>query len=224
MFKTITKQELARAIDHTLVKPNATRHEIIQVCDEAKKYGFGAVCVNPFYVKLVADYLRETDTKVCSTIGFPFGSCLTDTKAFEARKAIEDGAKELDMVMNLGALKSKDYEFVNQDMVAVVRVAKKFDAKVKVIIECCYLSDDEKVKTCLIAKEAKVDYIKTSTGFGPSGARVHDVKLIKRVVGESMGIKASGGIRTTDQALRMMKAGATRIGTSSGVEIIEGLK
>jgi deoxyribose-phosphate aldolase len=224
MFKMITKQDLAKIIDHTLVKPYATKNEVIQVCEEAKKYGFGAVCVNPFYVKLAANTLKGTDIKVCSTVGFPFGSNSLETKALEAKKAIEDGAKELDMVMNIGALKSKDYEFVKQDIEAVVGIARKFNVIVKVIIECCYLTNEEKIRACLIAKEAKADYIKSSTGFGPSGAKVNDIKLIKRVVGESMGIKAAGGIRTVSQALKMIKAGATRIGTSAGVQIIEGLK
>jgi len=207
-----------------LVKPDATINEVIQVCEEAKKYGFGAVCVNPFYVKFATNYLKGTKIKVCSTIGFPFGSSLSEVKALEAKKAIEDGAKELDMVINIGALKSKDYEYVKQDITSVVNVAKKFNVIVKVIIECCYLSDEEKVKACLIAKEAKADFIKTSTGFGPFGARVNDIKLIKKVVGETMGIKAAGGIRTINQALEMINAGATRIGTSTGVQIIEGLK
>ncbi|MEM3506550.1 MAG: deoxyribose-phosphate aldolase [Candidatus Bathyarchaeia archaeon] len=220
----LTKQELAKIIDHTLVKPNATKDEIVRVCEEAKKYVFGAVCVNPFYVKLVANALKGTNIKVCSTVGFPFGSNSSEVKALEAKKAIENGAKELDMVMNIGAFKSKDYELVKQDIVAVVEIAKKFNVIVKVIIECCYLTDEEKIKACLIAKEAKADYIKTSTGFGPSGAKVSDIKLIKSFVGESMGIKASGGIRTISQVLEMINAGATRIGTSSGVQIIEGLK
>lgn len=207
-----------------MVKPDATINEVIQVCEEAKKYGFGAVCVNPFYVKFATNYLKGTKIKVCSTIGFPFGSSLSEVKALEAKKAIEDGAKELDMVINIGALKSKDYEYVKQDITSVVNVAKKFNVIVKVIIECCYLSDEEKVKACLIAKEAKADFIKTSTGFGPFGARVNDIKLIKKVVGETMGIKAAGGIRTINQALEMINAGATRIGTSTGVQIIEGLK
>jgi len=217
-------REIARYIDHTNLKPYATREDIIKLCDEAIQYGFYAVCVNPYRVKLAKDYLREkgADVKVASVIGFPLGATPTEVKVFEAKNALDDGADELDMVINIGALKDGDYEYVKNDIAEVVKVAHKRGTKVKVIIETCYLTDEEKVKACELAKEAGADFVKTSTGFGTGGATVEDVKLMRKVVGPDMGVKAAGGIRTYEQALAMIEAGANRIGTSSGVKIVEG--
>lgn len=217
-------REIARYIDHTNLKPYATKEDIIKLCDEAIQYGFYAVCVNPYRVKLAKDYLREkgADVRVASVIGFPLGATPTEVKVFEAKKALDDGADELDMVINIGALKDGDYEYVKRDIEEVVKVAHEKGAKVKVIIETCYLTDEEKVKACELAKEAGADFVKTSTGFGSGGATVEDVKLMRKVVGPDMGVKASGGIRTYEQAVAMIEAGANRIGTSSGVKIVEG--
>lgn len=217
-------REIARYIDHTHLKPYATKEDIIKLCDEAIQYGFYAVCVNPYRVKLAKDYLsgKGADVKVASVIGFPLGATPTEVKVFEAKKALDDGADELDMVINIGALKDGDYEYVKRDIEEVVKVAHEKGAKVKVIIETCYLTDEEKVKACELAKEAGADFVKTSTGFGSGGATVEDVRLMRKVVGPEMGVKASGGIRTYDQAVAMIEAGANRIGTSSGVKIVEG--
>ena len=217
----ITPEELARYIDHTLLKPEATAEQIKQVCREALQYHFASVCVNPSYVELVARELSGSDVKTCSVVGFPLGATLPEVKAFEAEKAIELGAQEIDMVMNIGALKSGDEELVGRDIEAVVEVAHGRNALVKVIIEAALLTDDEKVKACLIAKRAGADYVKTSTGFGPGGATVEDVKLMRATVGPSMGVKAAGGIRTLEKALAMIEAGATRIGASAGVKIVQ---
>jgi len=217
----ITPEELARYIDHTLLKPEATAEQIKQVCREALQYHFASVCVNPSYVELVARELSGSDVKTCSVVGFPLGATLPEVKAFEAEKAIELGAQEIDMVMNIGALKSGDEELVGRDIEAVVEVAHGRNALVKVIIEAALLTDDEKVKACLIAKRAGADYVKTSTGFGPGGATVEDVKLMRATVGPSMGVKAAGGIRTLEKALAMIEAGANRIGASAGVKIVQ---
>ncbi|WP_297510731.1 deoxyribose-phosphate aldolase [Thermococcus sp.] len=216
--------DIAKYIDHTNLKPYATKDDIIRLCDEAIKYGFYAVCVNPYRVKLAKEYLheRKADVKVASVIGFPLGATPTEVKVFEAKKALEDGADELDMVINIGALKDGDYDYVEKDIEEVVKVAHEKGAKVKVIIETCYLTEEEKVKACELAKEAGADFVKTSTGFGTGGATVEDVRLMRKVVGPDMGVKAAGGIRTYEQALAMIKAGANRIGTSSGVRIVEG--
>ena len=221
----ISEKQLARMIDHTLVKPNATKDDILKLCEEAKRYGFGCVCVNSFYVPLAVKLLEKTDVKVCSTVGFPFGAVLPEVKALEAKRAMEMGARELDMVINLGALKSGDYETVKRDIKTVVEAAHFTSSGVivKVIIEAGYLTDEEKVVACKIAKEAGADFVKTSTGFA-GGATVEDVKLMRRTVGREMGVKAAGGIRTLEDALAMIGAGANRIGTSSGVAIIEGLR
>ena len=222
----VDKIDIAKYIDHTNLKPYATADDIIKLCDEAIEYGFYAVCVNPYRVRLAKEYLRErkADVKVASVIGFPLGATPTEVKVFEARKALEDGADELDMVINIGALKDRDYEYVKNDIAEVVKVAHEKGAKVKVIIETCYLTEEEKVKACELAKEAEADFVKTSTGFGTGGATVEDVRLMRRVVGSEMGVKAAGGIRTYEQALKMIEAGANRIGTSSGVRIVEGVK
>jgi len=222
----VDKIDIAKYIDHTNLKPYATADDIIKLCDEAIEYGFYAVCVNPYRVRLAKEYLRgrKADVKVASVIGFPLGATPTEVKVFEARRALEDGADELDMVINIGALKDRDYEYVKNDIAEVVKVAHEKGAKVKVIIETCYLTEEEKVKACELAKEAGADFVKTSTGFGTGGATVEDVRLMRRVVGSEMGVKAAGGIRTYEQALKMIEAGANRIGTSSGVRIVEGVK
>ncbi len=217
--------DVARYIDHTNLKPYAMREDIIRLCDEAVQYGFYAVCVNPYRVKLAKDYLRErgAGVKVASVIGFPLGATPTEVKVFEARKALEDGADELDMVINIGALKDGDHEYVKREIAEVVKVAHERNAKVKVIIETCYLTEEEKVKVCELAKEAGADFVKTSTGFGSGGATVEDVRLMRKTVGPGMGVKAAGGIRTYEQAVAMIEAGATRIGASRGVEIVQGV-
>jgi deoxyribose-phosphate aldolase len=222
----VDRIDIARYIDHTNLKPYATADDIKKLCDEAVEYNFYAVCVNPYRVKLAKDYLKEknADVKVASVIGFPLGATPTEVKVFEARKALEDGADELDMVINIGALKDRDYEYVKNDIAEVVKVAHEKGAKVKVIIETCYLTEEEKVKACELAKEAGADFVKTSTGFGTGGATIEDVRLMRKVVGPEMGVKAAGGIRTYEQALAMIEAGATRIGTSSGVKIVEGAR
>ncbi len=220
---SVSKRQLAKLIDHTLIKPDATESEVAKLCAEAKKYGFGCVSVNPVYVSLAKSFLKGTDVKVSSTVGFPFGSTLSEVKAFEAEKAIEQGALELDMVINIGALKSGNRELVKSDIEAVVKVACAHDnVKVKVIIETGRLTDEEKVEACRIAEEAGADFVKTSTGL-VGGATVEDVKLMRRTVGAAVGVKAAGGIRTLNDALMMIDAGANRIGTSTGVAIIEEL-
>jgi deoxyribose-phosphate aldolase len=219
----ISKKDLAKMIDHTSVKPTATKDGVAKLCEEAEKYRFGSVCVNPTYVSLATRLLKETDVKVCSSVGFPFGATLPEAKAFEARRAVENGACEIDMVINIGALKSGDYETVKRDIEAVVDVKRyQNDLVVKVIIETGCLTDEEKVMACKLAKEAGADFVKTSTGFIKGGATVEDVRLMRETVGEDMGVKAAGGIRTFKQALAMIEAGANRIGTSTGVAIIEG--
>jgi len=217
-----TKQptDIAKIIDHTLLKPEATRDQIVQLCREAREYGFAAVCVNPCYVKLAAELLRGSPAKVCSVVGFPLGATLPEVKAYEARRAIEEGAAEIDMVINIGALKSGDLELVRRDIAAVVDVCHAKGALCKVIIEAALLSDEEKVLACQLAKAAGADYVKTSTGFGPGGATVHDVALMRRTVGPGMGVKAAGGIRSYEAARNMIEAGATRIGASAGVKIV----
>jgi len=203
-----------------LLKPEATRDQIVQLCREAREYGFAAVCVNPCYVKLAAELLRGSPVKVCSVVGFPLGATLPEVKAYEARRAIEEGAAEIDMVINIGALKSGDLELVRRDIAAVVDVCHAKGALCKVIIEAALLSDEEKVLACQLAKAAGADYVKTSTGFGPGGATVHDVALMRRTVGPGMGVKAAGGIRSYEAARNMIEAGATRIGASAGVKIV----
>ncbi|NLY78127.1 MAG: deoxyribose-phosphate aldolase [Tissierellia bacterium] len=214
---------IANMIDHTLLKPEATEDMIEKLCSEAKEYGFAAVCVNPYYVKKAKELLEGSNVKVATVIGFPLGANVKEVKAFEARKAIEDGAEELDMVINIGALKDGNYEIVKEDIKAVVEAAED-KAIVKVIIETCILSHEEKVKACELAKEAGAQFVKTSTGFNKSGATVEDVKLMKETVGESVEVKASGGVRDYETAIAMIEAGATRIGASSSVSIVQGQK
>ncbi|HHV82688.1 MULTISPECIES: deoxyribose-phosphate aldolase [Tepidanaerobacter] len=219
----LTKNELAKYIDHTLLKPTATFADIELLCLEAKEYGFYAVCVNSCYVKHAASILKDSDVKVGSTVGFPLGAMLTASKAFEAAEAVKAGAAEIDMVMNVGLLKSGDFYGVQEDIAEVVKAAKSIrpEAKVKVILETGYLDENEKVSACQLAKAAQADFVKTSTGFGAGGATVDDVKLMKKIVGNAMEVKASGGIRDAKTALAMIEAGATRIGTSSGITIIQ---
>lgn len=221
--KSLTRAELAKLIDHTLLKPDATEEQIRKLCEEAKTYGFMSVCVNPHWVPLCAELLRGTDVKVCTVIGFPLGANRSEIKAVEAEDAVARGAAEVDMVINIGALKSKQYDVVRNDIRAVVDAVKP-EALVKVIIETCLLTDEEKVKACELAKEAGADFVKTSTGFSTGGATVADVALMRRTVGPEMGVKASGGVRDYETALAMVRAGANRIGASAGVAILSGVK
>lgn len=217
-------KSLARMIDHTLLKPDATADKIAQLCFEAKKYHFASVCVNPTNVKLCADLLRNSDVKVCTVIGFPLGATSTEVKVFETRNALENGATEIDMVINIGALKAGDTELVAKDIHEVVKVVHSAGALVKVIIETALLTDDEKVIASLLAKEAGADFIKTSTGFSSGGATVHDVALMRKAVGPDLGVKAAGGIHTHEEAEQLIAAGATRIGASAGIKIIQADK
>jgi deoxyribose-phosphate aldolase len=212
---------LASLIDHTLLKPDAARQDIEQLCREAAQFCFASVCVNPNWVPLCRDLLRGSGVKVCTVIGFPFGSHLPDVKAYEARRAVETGAEEVDMVINIGALKSKDYALVEQDIRGVVQSVGR-DTVVKVILETSLLNRDEKVMGSTLAKAAGADYVKTSTGFAGGGATVEDVRLMRDTVGPEIGVKASGGIRTKEDVEAMVAAGATRIGASAGVKIVRG--
>jgi deoxyribose-phosphate aldolase len=214
-------REVAHYIDHTLLKPEATRDEILKICEEGVRYGFASVCINPIWVREVACALRGSGVKTCTVIGFPLGANAPGTKSYEARRAIFDGASELDMVINIGALKSGDHDLVSRDIRGVVEVAHEVGYICKVIIETALLTDDEKVSACLIAKEAGADFVKTSTGFSKGGATVADIALMRRAVGGQMGVKASGGVRDLKQAREMIEAGATRIGASVGVKIIQ---
>jgi deoxyribose-phosphate aldolase len=213
---------LARMIDHTLLKPDATPDQIAQLCFEARKHGFASVCVNPAWVKLCAQLLAGSAAKVCTVIGFPLGATAPEVKAFECQNALTHGATEIDMVINIGALKARDLELVARDIRGVVAAAHQGGAIVKVIIEAALLTDEEKTIACLLAKEAGADFVKTSTGFASGGATVHDVSLMRRVVGPEMGVKAAGGVRTYEDAESMIKAGATRVGASAGVKILQG--
>lgn len=212
--------KLNKYIDHTLLKADASQEQIETLIEEAKKYDFASVCVNPTWVNFAAQALKATDVKVCTVIGFPLGANTPELKAFETSDAIQNGANEVDMVINIGALKSRNFDLVERDIRAVVEAAK--GTLVKVIIETCLLTDDEKVKACQIAQKAGADFVKTSTGFSTGGATVADVALMRKTVGPDMGVKASGGARSYEDALAFIKAGATRIGASSGVAIIEG--
>jgi deoxyribose-phosphate aldolase len=211
---------LARLIDHTLLKPEATRDQIEQLCNEAKKYNFASVCINPCWVTLCAQLLKNTSVKVCTVIGFPLGASQTAVKVAEAEQAMRDGAEELDMVVNVGFLKSGDYESAENDIRAVVLAAHKHQALVKVILETCLLTDEEKVKASLLAKRAGADFVKTSTGFNKAGATVGDVALMRRVVGSAIGVKAAGGVRTREEAEAMVQSGADRVGASASVKIV----
>jgi deoxyribose-phosphate aldolase len=213
---------LAKMIDHTLLKPDATQQEIAQLCFEARKYGFASVCVNPTWVSLCAELLKGSPVKVCTVIGFPLGATSSETKAFETETAIKQGATEIDMVINIGALKARDLDAVAKDIRGVVNAAHSRGALVKVIIETVLLTDEEKTIASLLSKEAGADFVKTSTGFAGGGATAHDVALMRKTVGPEMGVKASGGVRTFEDAASMIKAGATRIGASAGVKILQG--
>ena len=211
----------AKYMDHTVLKPETTKATLKKFCDEAKQYHFASVCVNPGNVRYVAEQLKGSGVKTCSVIGFPLGANTTLIKAMETAEAIKNGAQEVDMVINIGALKDKDYEYVYEDIKAVVDAAHPY-ALVKVIIETSALTDDEKVKACELAQRAKADFVKTSTGFGTGGATVEDVRLMKRTVGDTMMVKASTGINNREICDRMLAAGAVRMGTSKGILIVNG--
>lgn len=213
---------LAGIIDHTLLKPDATPDQIAQLCYEARKHNFASVCVNPGWVELCAQLLHGSPVKVCTVIGFPLGATSPDVKVFETLSAIDHGATEIDMVINVGALKARDLDLVERDIRGVVAAAHARGAIVKVIIETVLLTDEEKTIACLLSKQAGADFVKTSTGFAGGGATVHDIELMRRAVGPEMGVKASGGVRTYEDAESLVKAGATRIGASAGVKIIQG--
>jgi len=213
--------DVAKYIDHTLLKPEATREEIEKLCQEARAFNFASVCVNPTWVKECAYSLRGSPVKVCTVVGFPLGAGLADVKAYETRRAIFDGATEIDMVINIGALKSGDDATVGRDIRAVVEAAHEACAIVKVIIETALLTDEEKVRACLLAKEAGADFVKTSTGFSKGGATVADIELMRRTVGSEVGVKAAGGVKDLTSAREMIAAGATRIGASAGVKIVQ---
>lgn len=221
----VARQAIAGMIDHTLLNAAALPKDIEQLCNEAKRYRFAAVCINSCYVPLAYKLLSETGVAVCTVIGFPLGSVLTAAKAFEAGEAVKAGAKEVDMVINIGALKSKQHNEVLRDIRAVVEKVQSINesAIVKVIIETCYLTREEKIAACRLAVEAGASFVKTSTGFGSGGATLEDVELMRSVVGFDIGVKASGGIKSASQALSMLEAGASRIGASAGVNIIKGL-
>ena len=214
---------IASLIDHTVLKPEATEADIVRICREAADYGFASVCVNPYYVPLVADMVRGSKVLTCTVVGFPLGANMPETKGFEAARAVQDGAQEIDMVLNVGALKSARYDWVRHDIEQVVGASHKGGAIVKVILETALLTDEEKIIGCEISRDAGAEFVKTSTGFGPGGATTDDVALMRRVVGEQMGVKASGGIGSRDAAAEMIAAGATRIGASAGVRITRGL-
>jgi deoxyribose-phosphate aldolase len=219
--KTLAGVELARLIDHTLLKPDASAEQIARLCAEAREYGFASVCVNPTWVAACHVHLAGSSVKVCTVIGFPLGATLSEIKAMEAERAIALGAQEVDMVINIGALKDRQYDLVYQDIIGVVTVAHAQGALVKTIIETFLLSNEEKIAACVIARVADADFVKTSTGFNGGGATVEDVALMRRVVGGDMGVKAAGGVRTAVDARRMAAAGATRIGASAGVQIVQ---
>ncbi|WP_242227222.1 deoxyribose-phosphate aldolase [Bacillus cereus group sp. BfR-BA-01315] len=209
---------IAKLIDHTVLKPNTTKEDVMKVLEEAKKYNFASVCINPTWVKLAAEELAGHDVDVCTVIGFPLGANTTETKVFETKDVIAKGATEVDMVINVGALKDGDNEFVENDIREVVEAAKG-KALVKVIIETCLLTDEEKVRACELSVKAGADFVKTSTGFSTGGATAEDIALMRKTVGENVGVKASGGVRTREDAEKMIEAGASRIGASASVEI-----
>ncbi|WP_017209119.1 deoxyribose-phosphate aldolase [Clostridium beijerinckii] len=215
--------DIAKYIDHTILKPEATVEDVKKLCKEAKEYNFASVCVNGCYAKLVSTELMGTDVKTCVVVGFPLGAMTKEAKAFETNQAIENGATEIDMVINVGALKDKNYSLLKEDIEAVVNAAKG-KALVKVIIETCLLSDEEKVKACEIAKEAKADFVKTSTGFSTGGATKEDIALMRETVGSDLGVKASGGVRDFKTAMDMINAGASRIGASASISIVSESK
>lgn len=214
--------ELNKYIDHTLLKPEATKAQITKLCQEARQYDFASVCVNTCYVPLAKELLAGSDVKVCCVVGFPLGAMDTVSKAFEAKTAVENGAQEVDMVINIGALKDKDYDYVTKDIAAVVEASKP--AIVKVIIEACLLTDEEKVEACKCSMNAKAEFVKTSTGFSTYGATPEDVALMKKTVGNVCKVKAAGGVRSYDDAMKMIEAGADRLGCSAGIKVMEEAK
>jgi deoxyribose-phosphate aldolase len=216
-----TEMNVAKYIDHTLLKPDSTREQIDKILEEAKKYQFKSVCINPTHVSYASQQLLDTDVLVCTVIGFPLGATTTDVKVFETENAIKNGASEIDMVINIGALKDQRYDEVQKDIEGVIAAAK--GKTVKVIIETVLLTDEEKVKACELAEKAGATFVKTSTGFAGGGATPEDVKLMKDTVGNRLEVKASGGVRSLEDFEKMIEAGATRIGASAGVQIIEGL-
>lgn len=215
---TIDKKAMAAMIDHTILKPGATGEQVVQLCREARENGFASVCVNPCFVSLVSKQLEGSSAKTCSVIGFPLGANTTEVKALEAQRAVADGAHEIDMVIHVGALKAGDLDYVEKDIAAVVKASGQ--SAVKVIIETCLLTDAEKETACRLAKKAGAAFVKTSTGFSTGGATAADVALMRGIVGDSMGVKASGGVKSLQDALIMVEAGASRIGTSSGIAIV----
>lgn len=215
------KNNIANMIDHTILKAFVTKEDVIDICKEAKENGFFSVCINPTHIELVKKELQGSDVKVCTVIGFPLGTNTPEVKAFETKDAIAKGADEVDMVINIGALKDKNYDLVEKDIKAVVDAADK-KALVKVIIETCYLTDEEKKIACELAVKAGTDYVKTSTGFGTGGSTPADIKLMREAVGSDIGVKASGGVRNNQDAIAVIEAGATRIGASASVAIING--
>lgn len=223
-MKDLSIERVVRMIDHTLLRPDALDEDIIAHIQVAKDYGFKTVCVFPSWIDLAVSEIGNTNIKIDVPIGFPFGSQTSEAKSFEAHDAIQRGAEELDMVINIAALKSKEHEYVLEDIQCVVAAAAHMNAIVKVIIETCYLDEEDKRAAARLCERAGADYVKTSTGFGPSGATVEDVRLLRESVSKEVGVKASGGIRTAEQALAMIEAGATRIGTSAGKAIIDELK
>lgn len=223
--KALTQEKLAKTIDHSLLQPTVTDQDLREGCKLADKYHTATVCVKPYHVKLASELLASSDVKVSTVIGFPHGAHLSRIKALETEQAIWDGAKELDMVINIGALRSKDFDFVKEDVEAVVNVAGKHkDILVKVILENCYLSDEEKITACRLAEEAGADFVKTSTGFGTGGATPEDVRLMRKTVSPHIGIKAAGGIRSLEKALEILEAGADRIGATATIKILEAWK
>lgn len=217
----MNNKDLARMIDHTILKADSTKAQVEKICKEALEYNFASVCINPTNVALTAEILKGSEVKVCTVIGFPLGASTSAVKAFETKDAIENGAHEIDMVVNIGRLKDKDYDYVREDIKAVVDAAKG-KALVKVIIEACLLSEEEKVMACKLSKEAGANFVKTSTGFSTSGATAEDIKLMRETVGPELGVKASGAVRTTEDALKMIENGATRIGASASISIVGG--
>lgn len=211
---------LNKLIDHTALKPNTSKASILKLLNEAKEYDFASVCVNPCWITLAKKELANTDVKVCTVIGFPLGANTTEVKIFEAKDAIDKGAQEIDMVINVAMLKDKAYDYVENEIQQIVTIAKN-KALVKVIIETCLLTDEEKVIACELAKKAGADFVKTSTGFSTGGATTHDIALMRKTVGPDMGVKASGGVHTHKEALDMIEAGATRIGASAGVKLLK---
>jgi deoxyribose-phosphate aldolase len=220
--KKLSDIKVARMMDNTILKPDATEDKLVQLCKEADEYNFASVCVNPSNVKLCAELLKDSKVNVCTVIGFPLGATTTEVKRFETEQAIQNGAKELDMVINIGKLKQGDYDYVFNDINQVALMCKRHKAICKVIIETSMLTDEEKVRACYISKQAKADFVKTSTGFGGGGATAGDIALMRYVVGSALGVKASGGVRSRETAETMIESGADRLGATVGVKIIQG--